>query len=703
METALVEQPKGSRWDALKYALGIESRSSPENPSTSLSNPAAWLTEALGGAPTHSGVVVSERTALQYAAAFACINVLSKDIAQLPVFVYRRDGDERSAAREHSVWRLLHDRPNPMMTPFSFKQALQAHACSWGNGYAEIEYARNGTPINLWPLLPDRTKVVVRNGQKWFVTRVREEDGSERDVPLASERVLHVPGLGFDGITGYSVIRLARNAIGTGMAAEEFSARLFLNGASPRIALKTPNKLTPEARVNLKMSWDAAYAGLSNAHRTAVLEEGLTVDKIGLPAKDQQLIEASDFSIGQMARFFDIPLMRLHSTTPITSWGTGLEQWQRAYLIHTLGPWLVQWEESCNWSLLNDTDRPTHFVEFLREALLQGDMAAQAQYFTALFNVGGISPNQIARKLNMPAGGKEGDEKFIPLNMVPLSMAGELARREPGPPPSDNPKNDDEPDPPRAAERASPKVGLRQQRAAQSRHRMQNSYIRVYEQVAGRVVTKQVERTRRAAERLEKDGNVAAFTHWVREFFEKERPVMQDAFLPITLALGELVADDVLREIGSHADFSREVDRFARAYVESMSIRQSGSMSGQLVQLAEEGDTADGTRNGRIMARLDDWQEHRPGQIAKRESVQASNAIAREVYKESGVSRLMWVASGSETCPFCTSMDGKVVSIERPFLEAGESVGQDGSFMKPSTSIANPPLHRGCDCNLVAA
>lgn len=680
----------------------VEHRVSPENPSTSLSNPASWLSEALGAGPTTSGLAVNERTALTYAAFYACVNVLSKDVAQLPVFVYKRDGEERSPAREHDVWRVMHDRPNEMMTPLSFKQTLQAHAVSWGNGYAEIEFGNDGRVRNLWPLLPDRTKVVVRDGRKWVTTRVRESDGSERWVGLSADRVFHVPGLGFDGITGYSVVHLARNAIGAGMAAEEFSARLFANGATPRYALKHPKTLTPDARRNLELGWTAATSGLSNAHRTAVLEEGLTVEKLGLPAKDAEMIETSRFGIEQMARFFDIPMMRLHSTTAITSWGTGLEQWQRAYLVHTLGPWLVQWEETGNWSLFSEEERPVYFMEFLREAFLQADSAARAALYSQLFQVAAMSPNQIARKENLPSMGPAGDQRFVPMNLIPLDLAGQLSRTEDPPPaPANTPADEPDPTDERAVRRGT--MTVRQHRSTAQRFRVQNSYRRVFEQTAEWLVAKHVAASRRAADRLGKDDNVPAFQQWAREYFAKERQAIQDAFLPVTLALGELVTADVLAEIGSHADLRRDIDLFAKSYVEALAVRESNRSTGQLIALSQDSDTADETRVARISKRLDAWEADRAKQIGGRESVQSGNAFARNAYELSGVQRLMWVAAGSETCELCQSMNGRIVSMGRPFVAAGESVSTDDDHITTDGSISHPPLHRGCVCVLVAA
>jgi HK97 family phage portal protein len=671
-------------------------RVSPENPNTNLANPAAWLYEAFGATKTWSGNDVTEATALHYSPAWACINVLAKDLAQLPVFVYKRSGKARDDAREHKVWTLLHDRPNPWMTPFTFKQTLMGHAVSWGNGYAEIEHDGAGRPVALWPLLPDRTRVEIRNGQKWFVTRVE----SDKWVALAPERVLHVMGLGSDGIRGYSVIKMARNAIGMGMAVEEFTARLFSNGATPRYALKHPAKLSKEAKERLRISFDAAYTGLSNAHRTAVFEEGLELEKLGMPAKDAEMIESSKFGIEQMARFFDIPLMRLHSTTPITSWGTGLEQWQRAYLIHTLGPWIVQAEEAFNWSLFSESERPTHFAEFKREALLQADHAGRGAFYSQIFQLGAISPNEIAQRENLPQAGPEGDKRFVQGALVPLEDAGKVQQAQleaiKNPPEPAEPVGKKEPE-----EKAHPTAEIRAH-AAGHRRRTQTSYRRIFEQAAERTTTKQVQRARRQVEKLEKDGNVSAFQDWARDFFKDERSSMAEMFLPAVIALHELTAHDVLHELGRVHNGQFDVQRFSQEYVTAMATRETVTSAGALIKITQDGDTPEGSIITRLVQKLDDWTANRPKQIARHEVSQAGNAMARHIYEQAGVERLVWVSTAG-SCEMCSSMDGRVVSINRPFVADGETVGTEAKSLTADGSISHPPLHKGCDCQLVAA
>lgn len=537
------------------YSAFKESRSI-EDPRTNLSNPANWLADWMTDGRSSSGVSVNERSALGYSAAFACINVLSKDVGQLPAQVFRRAGDDRELARKHAAYRLLHDRPNEYMTPFTLKQTITAHMVGWGNGFLEIESNGAGEPVALWPLLPDRTRAIVNdNGDK--VVRTRLANGEEVGLPAA--RVLHLPGLGFDGMSGYSVINLARESIGAGMAAEKFSAGFFKRGAIPGLVLQTPNKLSPEARKNIKESWKMQHEGLDKSHRTALLEEGVTIETLGISQKDSEFLETSKFSIEQVARFFDVPLMRLHSTTAITSWGTGLEQWNRGYLVHTLGPWLTQWEESCNWSLLKESERDEFYIEFLREALLEGDSTAKANLATALFGTGSMSPNQIARKFNLPSFGDDGNERFVPANFVTLKNA----------------INPPEPPAPKAPAPAKPPArGMRSRLEAALAHSLKRA--------AERYVRQEAQEVRRAM----KKGTAADFqstmdTFWgsfpqsisrdlgpvLRSYFTLLAGSLEDEFRSFTAAEMELMqkaaADFETRASAGHITASQDGLRMA--------------------------------------------------------------------------------------------------------------------------------------------
>lgn len=393
-------------------------RASPENPTTNLSNPDAWLWDAFGARKSATGAHVSGASALRSSAVLACVRVRSETIASLPLPVFRRKQPRgKDIAREHPLYKILHDRPNPEMSSFVFRETLQSHLDLWGNAYAEIETNQSGRVLALWPLRPDVTAPRRLNGSIVYDTTV----GNDR-VTLASERVLHVPGLGFDGLVGYSPIGLAKEAIGLALATEEFGARFFSNGARPGGVLTHPQRLSDDAAKRLKASWNEAQSGLTNAQRTAVLEEGVTFKEIGIPPDHAQFLETRKFQTREIARIFRVPPHMIGDLEQATF--SNIEQQSLDFVVHTIRPWLVRWEQTLNYALFSDRDQGGQsFCEFQVDGLLRGDSQARGQFYNQLFQLGALSPNDIREKENLnPVPG--GDQYFVQLNMSTLENAG---------------------------------------------------------------------------------------------------------------------------------------------------------------------------------------------------------------------------------------------------------------------------------------
>ncbi|HPD89737.1 MAG TPA: phage portal protein, partial [Oscillospiraceae bacterium] len=260
---------------------------------------------------TSSGKPVNETTAMQMTAVYSCVRILSEAVAGLPLNVYRYNntgGKER--ALKHPLYRLLHDEPNPEMTSFAFRETLMSHLLLWGNAYAQVIRNARGEVIALYPLMPDKMTVDRdNNGRLFYLYQRGAEDakavGNDRRVYLPPSDVLHIPGLGFDGLIGYSPIAMAKNAIGLAMATEEYGAKFFANGAAPSGVLEHPGTIKDPQRV--RDSWNAAYQGSSNAHKIAVLEEGMKYTPIGISPEQAQFLETRKFQINEIARIFRVP------------------------------------------------------------------------------------------------------------------------------------------------------------------------------------------------------------------------------------------------------------------------------------------------------------------------------------------------------------------------------------------------------------
>lgn len=331
------------------------------------------------GLSTKSGAKVSELNAMKLAVVWCCIKILSEDPASLPLILYRRlpDGGKERAV-DHPLYSLLSRQPNPEMTAMSYRETSNSHIMSWGNSYSEKVYGRGrigqGVVQELWPIAPNRV-TPRRNQQKQIEYKINMPTGSP-DVVLGKKNMLHIPGLSFDGIIGYSPIAAARETIGLGMALEEFAELYFGQGTHPGVVVSHPSKLSPQAHANLTASLAEAHSGLGKSHRLLLLEEAMKIEKIGIPNNEAQFLESRKFSnIDIGTRIYRIPPY-MYGEMEKTAY-SNVEQQAIDYVVKSLRPWLVRIEQAYNMSLLTPQEQGEYFFEHLVDGLLRGDVKSR--------------------------------------------------------------------------------------------------------------------------------------------------------------------------------------------------------------------------------------------------------------------------------------------------------------------------------------
>ncbi|WP_237172636.1 phage portal protein [Paenibacillus lutimineralis] len=352
-------------------------------------------------------------------AVLASVRILSETIASLPLPVYRKEQDGGRTSIDHPISDLLQGNPNPKMTAFTFRETMMAHILLWGNCYAEIEYNDQGIITALWPIPPHRVEMWDTAAGDTFY-RVSTKDGIQKNIP--DYAMFHIPGLGFDGRKGMSVIEWARQAVELGLATEQFGAEFFANGTNVGAVATHPSTMSDGAFQRLQKSLQEKYEGLGKAHRLLLLEEGMTFSKNTIPPNDAQFLETRKFQISEIARIFRIPPHMLADLERATF--SNIEQQSTDFLIHSVRPWLVRWEQTIRWKLFMEEERKRYYAEFKFEGLLRGDSAARASFYKEMMAMGAYSINMVLEKENenqIPGG----DQRFIPLNMIPLSLAEE--------------------------------------------------------------------------------------------------------------------------------------------------------------------------------------------------------------------------------------------------------------------------------------
>lgn len=374
--------------------------------------PPGWVVNGYGQ-ESYAGEYVTVEGALSVAAVLAAFTILMEDTASLPFITYRRLKRGKERAYESPYYALLHDQPNPEHTSMIYREFIMGHLLGWGNHYSQKIWDRKGILRELWPLRPDRMKVFREKGQRKYL--YTQASGNLR--AFRQEDIWHVPAFGFDGLVGYSRITLARNAIGLSVAAEKFGSSFFSNGAAPGIAITHPGKLGDTAYEHLKKSWEEQHKGVENAHKPAILEEGMSIEKIGLNPDDAQFIETRRFQLGEIGRMFRVPPHMIGDVERSTSWGTGIEQQELGYLSHTLRPWLKRIEQGARKDLLLEEEKRDTYFEHLVEDFLRTDINARMTAYVQAITNGIMTRNEARERENLnPIDGL--DRMLIPLNMT---------------------------------------------------------------------------------------------------------------------------------------------------------------------------------------------------------------------------------------------------------------------------------------------
>lgn len=382
---------------------------------------------------TTSGKPVNEHTAMQMTAVYSCVRILAEAVAGLPLHLYKyTDSGGKEKALSHPLYFLLHDEPNPEMSSFAFRETLMTHLLLWGNAYAQIIRNGKGEVIALYPLMPNRMSVDRDSSGALYYTYTKYSDEAptmkSMTVTLRPSDVFHIPGLGFDGLVGYSPIAMAKNAIGMAIACEEYGAKFFANGAAPGGVLEHPGTIKDPQKV--RDSWNAAYQGSSNSHRVAVLEEGMKYQPIGISPEQAQFLETRKFQINEIARIFRVPPHMVGDLEKSSF--SNIEQQSLEFVKYTLDPWVIRWEQTISRALLRPDEKKLYFAKFNVDGLLRGDYVSRMNGYAIARQNGWMSANDIRELENLDRIPPElgGDLYLINGNMTKLEDAGIFANKE---------------------------------------------------------------------------------------------------------------------------------------------------------------------------------------------------------------------------------------------------------------------------------
>ncbi len=365
-----------------------------------------------------SGVNVTEFRALQMSVVYACIRLISNTIAMLPLTLHQEIGENSRLAINKPLYKVLYKLANKEITAFTFKQTMQSHVLMWGNAYAEIVINGGGEVIELWPLAPWNMQVELKNGEKKF-----KYTSPENEIIFDSEQIFHLPGLSFDGIIGYSPLKVMKEEIGLGIGLQEFGSTYFRNGANIGGVVEHPGRLGEKARIHLKEDLQEKFTGLDNALRLMILEEGMRYNKIGIPAEDAQFIQSRKFELEEICRYFGVQLHMIQNLDRASF--NNIEHQGIEFVTYCLGPWAAIWEQNIYKSLLNIFEQSqNYYAKFNFNALMRGDYKTRMEGYRTGVQMGLYSLNDVRKFEDLNPIPKEagGDIHWVNSAMIPIEM-----------------------------------------------------------------------------------------------------------------------------------------------------------------------------------------------------------------------------------------------------------------------------------------
>ena len=616
-----------------------------------------------------SGVKVNESTTLNLDSVLGCIKILSETIASLPLQVYERVEEGKQKASTHSVYNLLHLEPNSIMTSFVFRELAMLNLLIWGNFYAEIE-EKNGEIKNLWPLPPWRVEAKLTNTKKKYFD-IKLKNGKKRN--LRDDQVLHIPGMGWDGVKGFSPLSVSQDTFGMGIALEEFTNNFFSNGMNVGSVAEHPGKLSKEAADRLRKDLREKHEGLGNAHRLMLLEEGMKFSKSIFPPNDAQMLESRKFSIEQIARIYRVPLHLLQHLEKATN--NNIEHQGIDFVVHTIRPWLIRWEQGINTKLFTVNERVRYFAEFNVEGLLRGDIQSRYAAYATGRQWGWLSVNDIREKENMNKK-ENGDIYLQPMNMV---EAGTVVEQQPI----------------QQQEQSS-----REKRSTPTtRHAIAKSFKQVFEDATSRIVRREKADIMRTAKKMLGTRASSEFSLFIDDFYREHPQYVEKQITPAIKALSEAIMTESYREANKDAVITDDYSNFVNDLITAFTAKYVGRSKGQLESIIAN--TQEDELLEALEQRFNEWEERRPNKVATEETVKVNGAVSRFAFAAAGVQWLVWRNMGSKTCPYCEQMNGKRVSIAQPFIDKGSFIeADDGSGMKVYGPKMHPPIHQGCVCSI---
>lgn len=667
-----------------------------------------WLIHGDSGTSFRDSSDVNETTALTSSAVWSAVLQLGSTIGALPLSLNQKVAPGKTVTLDdNNVHFLMHLQPNPEMTSMIAREAMVGQLLLYGVSYAEKELDRSGNIKAIWPLLSSEMKTIRRDGQLFY--RHTPSDGGKITF-LPRERILHIPYLTTNGLANYSPIEINKEAIALSLELEKYASLFFQNNAKPAAVIEIPGGLSEKAAKNFKKSWNQQTEGLDNAHRTAILEEGIKLHEYGSTPANSQSIEQREFQLDEVARVFNLPPHMLKNLKRATY--SNIEEQMREVVIFTLNQLVVRMEQNYTVQLLSERDYRENKIFFKHNlsGLLRGDTKARWDAYAQAFNMGVYSPNTILQLEDMNTY-EGGDDRYIQLNMQKVQDVGfDLGNN------NSNSDKDTKNDKSNDNKNSKSNIGLHSNEVRQLQSNvgkmldnMRASYESLFVSSFSRVVSAEIKGLRKELKLLDENRNIVSYMDYVRDFYETKISVLiKRALWPTFQTFMDNVNINVGSVLGSGTDITQHSKDFVKRFLDDFVVMYTGKAEAEINALIRDLPD-DVVAADAVGKRLDEWEERKANKNARRWRNRSMNAMALVKYEDSGFVRFRWRTVG-ENCPFCNNLNGTIVGVRGNFVNknevlSGEETLKDGTKITRYMTIKNfrkhPPLHDGCDCTVV--
>ena len=668
------------------------------NPISNLTNPQQWLIDMLGGGgESESGVNVNADTIMSESAIWCGINFIASNVGSLPCPVMLEDGKKKIKQKDHYLYKLLNNMANPEMTSMVYRETCLYYQLLWGTAISIKVVNKSGEIVELWPVHPDRIGVIerVRGRLKYTILL---DDGTEKKFD--QEYILRVPGLG-TGLMGLSLLDASKNGIGLSLAMRQFANLFFKNGSNMGVIFSHPDVLGETAHKRLTKSLATSYSGLGNSHKAMVAEEGMTVTPVGVEPEKSQLLESRQYSVVDVARWLNLPphvLKDLSQSNYSNIQHQGLE-----LVTMTFRPIFIRLEQSWEAFLLRDFEKGKITVRHNANGLLRGDDQARGEYYKMRFATGSITPNEIKiLEDENPFDGEWADKTYLQLNLIPAEDLSDMQHVDG----NENIGTSGDAENIGGAQNNSKKSVSEKRKSnaesrsfaniLKSRDRVMNRYIPILTEGLNRIVAAEskaisAEIEKQSGERADND-----FNAWVESYYSDTAPALIDKNLRSAIeSYSKAMQDVVAGEVDVDIDDLENIDQEARDYLTGYVIQYIGSSMGQVFQQYEDGGVE------AVQVRVDEWKEKRLDKELGELSIGVGSMAARSTILGAGY-RLKWKIRG-KTCPMCKQLDGRTVSKRtETFTNESEDFTDINGRTVNFRQTLYSPLHKGCDCLVVA-